>query len=120
MAEAATVGISVGTLPIRYLSLPLTTKSLTAQDYEPLIDKIRSRLLSYSPKMLSYTGRLQLIKSVITSITYLWSSAFILPKTCHETIENMCSVFYGLARQMIVIRLKCPGTICVIQRLKGA
>ena len=32
--------IGVGTLPIRYLGMPLTTKSLTSHDYEPLTDKI--------------------------------------------------------------------------------
>lgn len=59
----------MGTLPIRYLGLPLTTKSMTRNDYEPLIDRIRTRLLFWTSKSLSYAGRLQLIKSVITSIT---------------------------------------------------
>ncbi|CAH8263636.1 unnamed protein product [Arabidopsis lyrata] len=40
--------IRSSSLPIRYLGLPLTTKSMTRHDYEPLIDKIRGRLLSWS------------------------------------------------------------------------
>ncbi|KAF3540652.1 hypothetical protein F2Q69_00022691 [Brassica cretica] len=39
LSEAAPRGIPVGNLPICYLGMPLTTKSLTAQEYEPLIDK---------------------------------------------------------------------------------
>ncbi|XP_048592235.1 uncharacterized protein LOC125576362 [Brassica napus] len=39
LEEATAMGISAGTLPVRYLGLPLTTKSLTPIDYEPLIDK---------------------------------------------------------------------------------
>ncbi|KAH0898759.1 hypothetical protein HID58_048327 [Brassica napus] len=43
LSEAAPRGIPVGNLPICYLGMPLTTKSLTAQEYEPLIDKTISR-----------------------------------------------------------------------------
>lgn len=56
------LGIPVDTLPVRYLGLPLTTKSMTRNDYKPLIDKIRTRLLSWSSCALSYAGRLQLKK----------------------------------------------------------
>ena len=66
--EAEQINIAVGQLPIRYLGLPLTTKALSTEDYEPLIDKIRTRMLSWTNKSLSYAGRLQLIKSVISSI----------------------------------------------------
>ena len=48
--------------------MPLTTKALTRPDYEPLIDKVRGRMMSWKNKYLSYAGRLQLIKSVIASI----------------------------------------------------
>ena len=34
ITEAESLGIGVGNLPIRYLGMPLTTKSLTAHDYE--------------------------------------------------------------------------------------
>ena len=90
---AAEKRIGVGTLPIRYLGLPLTTKALTKQDYEPLIDKVRTRLLSWANKSLSYACRLQLIKTVIYSIVNFWSSAFILPIGCLDTIEGLCSAF---------------------------
>lgn len=90
--EAESIRIKVGNLPVRYLGLPLTTKSLTRQDYEPLLDKMRGRMLSWRNKCLSYAGRLQLIKSVISSIVNFWSQAFIFPKACLDEIESMCSV----------------------------
>ena len=46
---------------------PSHKKSMTRDDYETLIDKIRTWLLSSSRKTISYTGRLQLIYSVIVS-----------------------------------------------------
>ncbi|XP_022551765.2 uncharacterized protein LOC106393375 [Brassica napus] len=60
------VGIQSGTLPIRYLGLTLTTKALTRLDYEPLLNRIQNEFLLWSHKSLSYAGRLQLIKTVIT------------------------------------------------------
>lgn len=90
---AAEHGIRMGTLPIHYPGLPLPSKALTKQDYEPLIDKVRKRLLYWANKSLPYAGRLQLIKSVIYSIVNFWSSAFILPIGCLDTIESLCSAF---------------------------
>lgn len=74
--EAATAGLSVSALPIKYFGMPL--KIITRTDYEPLISNIRNRFLSWSSKALFYAGRLLLIKSVIASMKYLWCSAFFL------------------------------------------
>lgn len=50
-------------------------------------------MLSWSNKCLSYAGRLQLIKTVIVGTVNFWSSAFILPAKCLDTIESMCNAF---------------------------
>lgn len=86
-------GLSVGSLPFRYLGLPLSSKAWTRLDYEPLIDKIHRRFLAWSHRSLSFAGRLQLIKSVISSVINFWCTAFILPKACLEEIESLCSAF---------------------------
>lgn len=93
LSEATRMGITVESLPVRYLGMPLTTKALTKQEYAPLIDMVRGRMLSWRNKYLSYAGRLQLIISVISSIVNFWSQAFILPKVSLDTIESMCSAF---------------------------
>lgn len=93
LETAAGMGINVGTLPIRYLGMTLTTRTLTSTDYEPLIDKIRRKMMCWSTKALSYAGHLQLIKTVIASIVNFWTSVYILPVGCLETIESMCSNF---------------------------
>ena len=92
-AAAGATGLTVSALPIKYLGLPLTTKIMTKNDYEPLITKIRNRFISWTSKALSYAGRLQLIKSVIASITNFWCAAFCLPQACIDDIESMCSAF---------------------------
>ena len=50
-------------------------------------------MLSWSNRALSFAGRLQLIKSVISNTVNFWSSAFILHAKCLDTTERMCSTF---------------------------
>lgn len=82
-----------GQLPVRYLGLPLLTKRITSDDYEPLIEKILSLLSSWTARYLSYTGRLQLLQSVITSIANFLISIFHLPNDCIKKIEILCVAF---------------------------
>lgn len=74
--EVTSMRIPVDTLPVHYLGLPLTTKSMTRNDYESFIDKIKTCILSWTSRSLSYAGRLQLINTVIVSITNFWCSLF--------------------------------------------
>lgn len=82
-----------GTLPVRYLGLPLLTKRMTVNDYLPLIEKIRKRISSWTGRFLSYAGRSQLIQSVIMSLTNFWMAAFRLPSSCIKEIERICSAY---------------------------
>ena len=84
---------AVGELPVRYLGLPLMTKAMRRQDYMPLLEKIRSRICSWTSRFLSYAGRLQLIRSVLMSIVNFWGAAFRLPGQCTKEIEQLCSAF---------------------------
>lgn len=82
-----------GTLPVRYLGLPLLTKKMTVQDYSRLISQIRARISSWTARHLTFAGRLQLIGSVLYSITSFWMSAFRLPNQCIQEINSICAAF---------------------------
>lgn len=82
-----------GSLPVRYLGLPLLTKKMSVSDYSPLIARIRTRISTWTARHLSFAGRLQLIGSVIYSITNFWMSAFRLPNQCIKEINSICSAF---------------------------
>lgn len=84
----------VGQLPVRYLGLPLVTKCMTTQDYQPLPETIRKRIGSWTNRYLSYAGRLDLIGSVLWSISRFWLSDFRLPKACIREIDKICSGFF--------------------------
>ncbi|GKV01156.1 hypothetical protein SLEP1_g13733 [Rubroshorea leprosula] len=63
------VGFKLGTLPVRYLGVPLITGKLTYKDLRPLIEKITNKLTSWTAEYLTFAGGLQLIASVIHGIS---------------------------------------------------
>lgn len=70
-AILATFPFAAGSLPVRYLGLPLLTKRMTLSDCLPLIEKLCSRFQSWKHHCLSYAGRLQILSSVIANLTNL-------------------------------------------------
>ncbi|XP_058739152.1 uncharacterized protein LOC131611042 [Vicia villosa] len=89
----AITGFDEGKFPVRYLGVPLSSKKLSLNQYLPLVDKITSRIRHWSSKMLSYAGRVQLVRSVIGSITQYWMLNFPLPKSVLKQINTICRTF---------------------------
>lgn len=92
-AIQASTGMLHGTLPFRYLGVPLNSRKLSLANCQPLLQQVKAKFSSWSVKSLSYSGRLLLIRTVISGITTFWCSAFLLPKACIEKINSMCSFF---------------------------
>ncbi|WZZ65076.1 hypothetical protein YC2023_076446 [Brassica napus] len=89
----ASTGMALGSLPFRYLGVPLNSRKLSLTNCEPLIHQIKTRFSSWSVKSLSFSGRLLLIKTVIAGVTTFWCSAYVLPKACVDRINSLCSMF---------------------------
>lgn len=88
-------GYNVGSLPIRYLGIPIISSKLSHLDCSPLLVKVSARISSWMNRCLSYAGRLQLIISVLTSIHVFWSSHLCLPSKVLRNIEQkLCSFLW--------------------------
>jgi hypothetical protein len=87
------IGFKEGHLPVRYLGGSVLFGTLRYQDCKPLLDKIVGRIPSWTSKMLSFAGRLQLIQSVLFSIQVYWSNVFIVPKKVVKAIEQAFNNF---------------------------
>ncbi|KAL0409483.1 UNVERIFIED_CONTAM: hypothetical protein Sradi_1882700 [Sesamum radiatum] len=87
------IGFQEGSLPIKYLGLPLTSSRLKVADCQPLIDRLSSRLAGWNHLNLSLAGRTQLIKSVLNSLHTYWASVFVLPKSIIKLIEGKMRSF---------------------------
>lgn len=66
------VSLLVGTLPFKYLGVPSASRKLNFSrckcKCKILVDKITARAQTWMAKSLSYGGRLQLIKSILSSM----------------------------------------------------
>lgn len=56
---------SQGMLPFKYLGVPVASRKIIVQHCIHLINRIASRIMHWASKLLSYTGRWYLIKSII-------------------------------------------------------
>ncbi|KAL2224832.1 UNVERIFIED_CONTAM: hypothetical protein Sindi_2937000 [Sesamum indicum] len=61
---------------------------LTIAGCQPLLSKMDARIMGWEGLSLSYAGRVQIIKSVLSSLSLYWASAFILPKKIIKEIEK--------------------------------
>ena len=85
--------LNAGELPVRYLGLPLISKCLSTRDCTPLIHVVGQRLQSWKAKLLSYAGRMELIKSVLSAMHLYWTSMFELPVNVLREIDRMMMGF---------------------------
>ncbi|XP_039009389.1 uncharacterized protein LOC120137799 [Hibiscus syriacus] len=86
-------GFTHGSLPVRYLGVPLVKRKLSEKDCVLLIEKIKAKLHHWSGKHLSYAGRLELIRAVLFSVANYWCRQLFLPQSIINKIEQLCSCF---------------------------
>ncbi|KAJ0955349.1 putative RNA-directed DNA polymerase [Helianthus annuus] len=77
-----------GVLPVKYLGVPLISSRLYYKDCKVLVDRMEARITDWKNKSLSFAGRLQLIRSVLSSLHVYWASVFILPKRIINDLED--------------------------------
>ena len=85
--------IPLGSIPFKYLGVPLAARKLSYSECNPLIEKIVGRIKSWASKKLSYAGRIQLIKSVLQGIQSYWSQICLLPKKVMREVKSLCRSF---------------------------
>ncbi|XP_020271020.1 uncharacterized protein LOC109846208 [Asparagus officinalis] len=87
------VEMSRGSLPVKYLGLPLSINYPKAKNFFPLIDKIRYTIEGWITHSLSFAGRLELIKSVLFSTTAYWYSVYKFPQSTIQSLEAIFANF---------------------------
>lgn len=86
-------GFKQGTLPFRYLGVPLSCKRLSVSYYLPLVEKILNRIHHWSAKVLSQAGRIQLVQTVSFAIANYWLQCFPIPKAILHKLNTACRSF---------------------------
>nr|XP_009786560.1 PREDICTED: uncharacterized protein LOC104234656 [Nicotiana sylvestris] len=84
---------TLGEFPFKYLGVTLSTKKLSIAQCMPLVERITTRIKCWTTKFLSYSGRLQLIRSVLFEMQTYWAQIFLLPKKIIHMVTTTCRTF---------------------------
>ena len=77
---AAELGCGVGSLPTKYLGLPLGAPHRASGVWDSIEERFRNRLSSWKRQYISKGGRLTLIRSTLCSLPIYFLSLFRIPK----------------------------------------
>ncbi|XP_062028531.1 uncharacterized protein LOC133744441 [Rosa rugosa] len=90
---ATSLGIPIGQVPFSYLGVPIFRGKPRASYFQPIVDRIRVRLSSWTGSLLSMAGRLQLLKSVFHSMLVYSFQVYEWPVSLLRRLEVWCRNF---------------------------
>ena len=87
-------------LPIRYLGVPLVDHRLRIQDWQPIFEKVETRLGGWQARLLSRGGRLILLKAVLAAIPIYYMSIFMMLASVRRHLEKSMRSFLWRGSQL--------------------
>ena len=85
--------------PCKYLGLPLTTKKLTKEQVQPIIDKIADQLPGWKADLMTRAGRAIQVQYVLTGILVYVAMATELPPWALKAIDKIRRAFLWRGRK---------------------
>jgi len=76
-------------IPFVYLSMPIGGNPRNMQFWQPIVDKIRSRLTSWKGKLISMAERVCLIKLLISALPLYYLSFFKIPRSVIQELVRL-------------------------------
>ncbi|KAL7604438.1 uncharacterized protein LOC111907881 [Lactuca sativa] len=74
---SAPLGCEPSSLPFTYLGIPMGENMNLKNDWWPIIEKFHSKLSSWKAKLLSFGGRVTLVKAVLGNLTTFLCPSFL-------------------------------------------
>jgi hypothetical protein len=110
----------MGSLPFKYLGVPIHFKKLKREDVQPLVDRLVKSIAGWREMLLAYSSRLVLIKSCLTSVlVYLlsfikflkWAIRLIESNMAHCLWNNNeeCHKYHLANCQLVSLKRECGG-----------
>ena len=84
----------VGSLPMKYLGMPLGTPYKTVSIWNPILEKMEKKLSGWKRLYLSKVGRLTLLKSTLSSLPTYYRSLFTIPIAVADKLECIQRNFF--------------------------
>lgn len=84
----------VGTFPMTYIGIPISSEPVRLTDLMFVRVKIRKRLSTWQCRYLSYGGKTVLMDSSLSSIPIYTMGFYLLPEILHENIDTDTANFF--------------------------
>ena len=111
---------SKGSVPFKYLGLPVGANSRSMSTWEPMVETLSGRLNNWGHKYISFGGRIVLINSVLNSIPIFYLSLMKMPVQVQRRIVRIQREFLwggvGGGRKISWVRWK---SVCQQKRNEG-
>ena len=88
-ALATILQCRVGSLPMKYLGMPLGTPYKIAFVWNPILDRMDKKLSGWKCFYLSKIGRLTLLKSTLSSLPMYYLSLFTIPVAVADRLVHI-------------------------------
>ena len=87
-------GCDIGSLPLRYLGIPIHYRNLSNVEWKPVEDRFEKKFSCWAGKMFSYGDRLTLINFVLTSLPMFMLSFLEVPVGVRKRLDFFRSRFF--------------------------
>ena len=103
----------VGSLPMKYLGMPLGTPYKTASIWNPILEKMEKKLSGWKCLYFSRGGRLTLLKSTLSSLPTYYLSLFTIPVAVADRLEYIQRNFlWGSSEECFKYSLLAWEKVC--------
>ncbi|XP_071718424.1 uncharacterized protein [Rutidosis leptorrhynchoides] len=86
-------GCTPATIPFTYLGIPIGANMRRIENWNTIVNKVEKRLAKWKVNLLSFGGRLTLIKSVLGALGTYFLSMFKAPKGVIKRLESLRANF---------------------------
>ncbi|GKA89741.1 putative RNA-directed DNA polymerase, eukaryota, reverse transcriptase zinc-binding domain protein [Tanacetum coccineum] len=91
---ANNTGCASGSFQFTYLGLPISSNMSITSNWKCLLDQFYSRLSNWKENLLSFRGRLTLIKVVLGILGIYFLSIFKVPQSILKSLERIRAAFF--------------------------
>lgn len=82
------MGCAPSSIPFTYLGVPIGENMIRKKAWKPIIDKFCSKFSMWKAKILSFSGRMTLAKSVLGNLPMFYLSLFAAPIGVIEELKR--------------------------------
>ena len=110
----------VGSLPMKYLGMPLGTSYKTTFIWNPILERMEKKLSGWKRIYLSKGGRLTSLKSTLSRLLTYYLSLYTIPKAVAARLERIQRNFlWGSSKECFKYPLVAWEKVCLPLELGG-